>query len=156
HWPLAVTGIVYSYMTSAAMWQNLRARLPYLYDPWSEEMPKPPTMMHAMISISILLEVAAVLTGAIVGAAGRESIAIAQAVGYGISAIGVGFGVWSFLDGRGVSLRDVTRWRPEAVDAANKWWRDDGQSSLRLIRIVALGAVCGAALGLVAVGYSAM
>ena len=34
-WHIAVMGIVYSYVTAAAMWQNFRARLPYLYDPWS-------------------------------------------------------------------------------------------------------------------------
>jgi len=32
-WYVAVMGIVYSYLTAAAMWQNLRARLPYLFDP---------------------------------------------------------------------------------------------------------------------------
>jgi hypothetical protein len=40
-WQLAIMGIVYSYMTAAAMWQNLRARLPYLFDPWSETLPPP-------------------------------------------------------------------------------------------------------------------
>ena len=34
-WHLAIVGIVYSWITAAAMWENLRARLPYLYDPWS-------------------------------------------------------------------------------------------------------------------------
>ena len=58
-WTLAVAGIVYSVMTAAAMWQNFRARLPYLYDPWSETLPKPPTLMHAMIAISCLAEAAA-------------------------------------------------------------------------------------------------
>jgi len=40
---VAFTGIVYSAVTAAAMWQNLRARLPYLYDPWSERLPAAPT-----------------------------------------------------------------------------------------------------------------
>src|SRR5580704_15602401 len=61
-WHIAVMGIVYSYITAAAMWQNFRARLPYLYDPWSEELPPPPTLMHAMISISILVECGAIVT----------------------------------------------------------------------------------------------
>ena len=30
---LAVTGVVYSWVTAAAMWQNFRARLPFLFDP---------------------------------------------------------------------------------------------------------------------------
>ena len=38
---LAIIGIVYSYITAAAMWENFRARLPYLYDPWSEKLPRP-------------------------------------------------------------------------------------------------------------------
>lgn len=41
-WNLAVVGIFYSYMTAAAMWQNFRVRLPYLYDAWSEKLPPPP------------------------------------------------------------------------------------------------------------------
>ncbi len=41
-WNLAIVGIVFSWITAAAMWQNLRARLPYLYDPWSETLlPQP-------------------------------------------------------------------------------------------------------------------
>jgi hypothetical protein len=55
-WNIAVVGIVYSYITAAAMWQNFRARLPYLYDPWSEKLPPPPTLMHEMVAISILVE----------------------------------------------------------------------------------------------------
>ena len=35
-WALAAVGVVYSTLTAAGMWQNFRARLPYLYDPWSE------------------------------------------------------------------------------------------------------------------------
>ena len=66
-WPLAVIGIVYSYITAAAMWQNFRARLPYLYDPWSEKLPPPPTLMHAMIAISILVDAGALLTGVLAG-----------------------------------------------------------------------------------------
>src|SRR5215472_7467166 len=82
-WPIAVMGIVYSYITAAAMWENFRARLPYLYDPWSERVPPPPTLMHAMIAISILVEGGAVVTGIVMAAAGRENIAVAQAIAYG-------------------------------------------------------------------------
>jgi len=156
HWPLAIVGIVYSYITAAAMWQNLRARLPFLYDPWSEELPAPPTLMHAMISISILVEVGAVFTGTIVGIAGRENIAIAQAISYGIASIGVSIGVWSFLNGRNVSLKDAVRW-PAANNAeSGAWWRNDDESKIRLLRILALGGACGAVLGLFALGYTAI
>src|SRR5215471_8438186 len=87
HWPLAVVGIVYSYLTAAAMWQNLRARLPYLYDPWSERLPPPPTLMHAMIAISILVDGGAVVTGMLVVGVGPENVAIAQAVSYAICSV---------------------------------------------------------------------
>lgn len=155
HWPLAATGIVYSYITAAAMWQNLRARLPYLYDPWSETLPAPPTLMHAMISISILVEVGAVFTGIFAGLAGRENVAIAQTIAYAISAVGVSLGVWSFLGGRGVSLSQVTHW-PESRTEPEPWWRSDGPGKRKLAKLVALGGACGAALGLVAIGYTAI
>ena len=56
-WPIALAGVVYSWLTAAALWQNFRARLPYLFDPWSERLPPPPTLMHAMIAISAMTEV---------------------------------------------------------------------------------------------------
>ena len=113
-WHLAVIGIVYSYVTAAAMWENFRARLPYLYDPWSERLPPPPTLMHAMIAISILAEGGAVLTAMLIGflfLLGGGDIAVAQAISYGICAVMVSIGVSSFLSDRGVSLQDVWRWR---------------------------------------------
>jgi hypothetical protein len=113
-WPLAVTGIVYSYLTAAAMWENFRAHLPYLYDPWSETIPPPPTLMHAMISISILVEVGAVVTGTLSGlihlVTGSGNIAVAQAFSYAICSVGVFFGVSNFLENRGVYPREVWNW----------------------------------------------
>lgn len=41
-WHLAIVGVVYSWLTATAMWQNFRFRLPYLYDRWSEELPPAP------------------------------------------------------------------------------------------------------------------
>ena len=110
-WHIAVMGIIYSWITAAAMWQNFRARLPYLYDPWSEALPPPPTLMHAMISISILVECGAVVTGILLVIAGPQNIAIAQAIAYGICSVAVSLGVISFLGERNVSLQDVIRWR---------------------------------------------
>src|SRR5205814_10196846 len=43
NWHLATIGVVFSSLTAAAMWQNLRARLPYLFDRWSEKLPPAPT-----------------------------------------------------------------------------------------------------------------
>lgn len=154
-WPLAIVGIVYSYITAAAMWQNLRARLPFLYDPWSEKLPPPPTLMHAMISISILVEIGAVFTGIIVAFAGRDSVAVAQAISYGICAAIVSCGVWHFLDERGVSLRDVLHW-PAAAEGQGEsqaWWRSDGSWISTYFRLPLLGAAGGVILGLFARGY---
>src|SRR5262249_61314725 len=109
-WHIAVMGIVYSYITAAAMWQNFRPRLPFLYDPWSEKLPLPPTLMHAMIAISILVEAGAVLTGLTLLIVGRENAALAQAISYGICAVLVSFGMSHFLSERDVPARQVWRW----------------------------------------------
>ena len=154
-WHIAIMGIVYSYLTAAAMWQNFRARLPFLYDPWSETLPPPPTLMHAMIAISILVEGGAVVTGIILGLAGRENIAVAQAISYGICAVVVSFGVDQFLGNRGVLLRDVCYW-PEAAAAEGKsqpWWRGDREGIGKFFSLALLGAGGGVALGLLAHGY---
>src|SRR6266511_3913649 len=55
-WQIAIMGIVYSWLTAAALWQNFRARLPFLYDPWSEKPPPPPTLMHAMVAVTAMVE----------------------------------------------------------------------------------------------------
>jgi membrane protease YdiL (CAAX protease family) len=154
-WHIAIMGIVYSYITAAAMWQNFRARLPYLYDPWSEKLPPPPTLMHAMIAISILVEGGAVLTGIVMAIAGRENIAVVQAISYGICAVIVSISVSTFLENRGVSGRDVWCWRVEPGVELQSWWRYDGTWS-RLISLLLLGAAAGLVLGLFAVGYLAV
>ena len=157
-WPLAIVGIVYSYITDAAMWQNLRARLPFLYDPWSERLPPPPTLMHAMISISILVELGAVFTGIIAAFAGRENIAVAQAISYGLCAMIVSIGVWNFLNERGVSLQEVLHWpaAPQAPGTSQPWWRADGSRLATYLRLPLLGAIGGVILGLFARGYLAV
>lgn len=155
-WHLAVVGIVYSYLTAAAMWQNFRARLPFLYDPWSEKVPEPPTLMHAMISISILIECAAVLMGIASAFTGQEGLAAAQAVGYATSAIAVSIGVSRFLDGRGVAGQEVWNW-PKAGETATamaKWW--EGEQLRKLIPWLVVGATGGVALGLFAHGNEAV
>lgn len=157
-WHLAVIGIVYSYLTAAAMWENFRARLPYLYDPWSERLPPPPTLMHAMIAISILVEVGAIVTGILVASTGREYVAVGQAVGYGICAVGVSIGVSIFLNERGVSSQDVWRWRtsPPAQVISNAWWRINALLKGALLPSLFAGAVGGLTLGLFAHGYIAV
>lgn len=156
-WPIAVMGIVYSYLTAAAMWEDFRSRLPYLYDPWSERVPPPPTLMHAMIAISILVEGGAVITGIVVAVAGKENIAVAQAIAYGICAVLVFIGMSQFLRNREVSHQDVWRWPAGVGASANgkNWWHDDGSGRGMLARLLPLGALGGLVLGLFAMGYMA-
>jgi membrane protease YdiL (CAAX protease family) len=150
-WQIAIMGIVYSYLTAAAMWQNFRARLPYLYDPWSEKLPPPPTLMHAMIAISILVEGGAVLTGLAMIPFGAKNIAVVQSVVYCVCAVVVSIVMAGFLANRDVSARSVWFWEDGADDAPRKsWLADIGFSSLLI------GALGGVALGLFAHGYLAI
>ncbi|HEY4355838.1 MAG TPA: CPBP family intramembrane glutamic endopeptidase [Acidobacteriaceae bacterium] len=161
-WNLAIVGIVYSYMTAAAMWQNFRARLPYLFDPWSEELPKAPTMMHAMVSISVLLEVAAVLTGALIGLLGKDSAAIALAAAYALSAIGVSIGVSIFLTNRSVRPAEIWYWagprdtESEPQGTLLPGWLGSGPIDRTLPGALLMGAAGGVVLGLLAHGYTAI
>lgn len=157
-WHIAVMGIVYSWVTAAAMWENFRARLPYLYDPWSETLPPPPTVMHAMVAISILVEGGAVVTGIFLVAAGRDSIAIMQAMGYGICAVAVCIGTSIFLSNRDVSAGDVWFWPPKVPAQAkpDAWWRVDGSRKTTFLSALLAGATGGLLLGLFARGYIAV
>jgi membrane protease YdiL (CAAX protease family) len=157
-WHIAVMGIVYSWVTAAAMWQNFRARLPFLYDPWSEKIPPPPTIMHAMISISILVEGGAIATGIVMALAGKGNIAVAQTMAYGSCAVIVSLGVAKFLADRGVGSGEVWCWRnivnPDRE--TNIWWSGDGTRRGRFVVSLAVGALAGLVLGLLARGYMAI
>ena len=157
-WNIAVVGIVYSYLTAAAVWQNFRARLPYLYDPWSEELPHPPTLMHAMVSISLLVEAAAVLTGILLAIMGRANAAIAQAASYGLGAIGVSFGVANFLSNRGVHAEEVLYWAEDSPGERRQLpaWLGSGPAERSFPLALLLGLCGGLALGLFAHGYTAI
>ena len=161
-WHIAVMGIVYSYITAAAIWQNFRARLPFLYDPWSEELPPPPTLMHAMIAISILVESGAVVAGILLGIFGRENIAIAQAMGYCVCSAIVAFGTVTFLDNRGVSIHEVLNWpRSESTPRSSTatetpWWRTLISGETALVPSLLAGVAGGLLLGLFAHGYLAV
>jgi membrane protease YdiL (CAAX protease family) len=156
-WHLAFIGIVYSYLTAAAMWQNFRARLPYLYDPWSETLPPPPTLMHAMIAISILVDGGAVVTAILALAAGPENVALAQAVSYAVCAVVVSIGATSFLRGRGVPPEEVWRWRPSASahETQEPGRRADSFRNSEFFFSLP-GAAGGLVLGLLAHGYTAL
>jgi len=156
-WHLAVIGIVFSWLTAAAMWQNFRARLPFLFDPWSEEPPPAPTLMHAMVAISILIELAAVLAGGFAGLAGQQYVGVALSFGYVISAVVVCVGTEMFLRGRGVDLGDVIQWQSPGANPpdAVAWWRDRSEAA-QILRGLLMGAVCGLSIGLLARGYEGL
>lgn len=149
-WQVAFTGIVFSTLSAAAMWQNFRARLPYLHDPWSARPPTPPTLMHAMIAITLLVEIGAVLGGIALAVAGTGFAAIAWTLGYGLAATGVALGVARFLARRDVPARAVWCWtRGSTPD--NRTPANPGTASLRAwIAALAVAALLGVALGLLA------
>jgi membrane protease YdiL (CAAX protease family) len=155
-WQLAVVGIVYSYITAAAMWENFRARLPYLYDPWSEKLPPAPTLTHAMIAISVLVEAGAVFTGLVIAFAGRENIAVAQAVGYALCAVVVSIGVWNFLGNHDVSWRDIWFWQPPGSTEDSLPSRLRSYFSRKSLLAFLAGGAGGIVLGLLARGYLAI
>jgi membrane protease YdiL (CAAX protease family) len=154
-WNLAIVGIVYSWITAAAMWENLRARLPFLYDPWSERLPEPPTLMHAMVSISILIECAALITGFIYAIGGKDSLGPAQGIGYAVCAVGVSIGVSNFLSDRGVSPARIWCWRDEEPDpdGEESWARRYLAADLHQVRWLFIGVGGGVLLGLAAHVY---
>jgi len=154
-WNLAIVGIVYSWITGEAMWENLSARLPYLYDPWSESLPPPPTLMHAMVAISIMVECASILTALILAAGGQDAIGVAQTIGYAACAVGVSLGMTHFLGERGVDPVQVWCWRdaspPDAPEESliYRYVAADRQD----VRWLVYGVGAGVLLGLLAHFY---
>jgi len=157
-WELAVIGIVYSWLTAAAMWENFRARLPFLFDPWSEKVPPPPTLMHAMIAISVLVEGGAVLTGiclALFSYLGAGAIAVSQAIAFGTVAIIVSVVVSGMLESRGVPPKKVWCWTTENRPDHKRlwWWSGDGKRDRRFLASLGIGVLSGLLFALVAKGY---
>lgn len=108
-----------------------------------------------MVSISILVECAAVVTAIVHGFGGRESLGVALSIGYAICAVGVWIGVDNFLMKRGVAPDQIWGWRDEQPSSEQRepWIRrylvaDDGAW-----RWLSLGLVGGALLGVLAHGY---
>jgi membrane protease YdiL (CAAX protease family) len=148
-WGLAIAGIVYSQLTSAAMWQNFRHRLPFLMDPWSATLPPAPTLLHAMVAISTMIEAISVLSGLVLSTGGGKVIISVTAIIYGLCAIVTAIGVSNFLAGRGVAQRDIWLWssgerKPCPLLALNL------SGKLQVILLIAAGAALGAVLGLAA------
>ena len=144
-WHLALVGVVYSWVTAAAMWQHFRERLPYLFDPWSEKLPKPPTLMNAMVAILGMTEVVAVVSGIAVVAGGKDSPYLwkARAITYLVVGVVTWLVTRSWLARREVSDREIWHWPRETVDRSSTVW------------ILAAQSVFGAVLlGLAAHFYS--
>ncbi len=155
-WNLVVMGVVYSAVTAAAMWQNFRARLPYLYDPWSEVLPPPPTLMHAMIGISALVEVGALITGGLLAFFARGQIAVAQAAIYGACAAVVSLWMAVFLRRRGVPHGEIWNWREPGGQKPAAWWHlaQPGRPGLAVSLLTA--TALGVGLGGAGRGYTAL
>lgn len=152
-WHIALMGIAYSVMTAAAIWENFRARLPYLFDPWSEKLPQPPTLMHAMIAISVLVEGGAVLTGIALAIVGRENIAVAQPAVYGVFALIIAKAVAKFLYDRGVPHFGIWNWEN---NSPKPWWCGNGSRAGLVLSSLLLGTAGGLGLGFLAQGYLAL
>lgn len=115
-WTLACAGVVFSWMTSAAMWQNLRARLPFLFDPWSERLPPPPTVLHGMVAISAAQEVMALATVFLLLVVGPDHLWVAMTIAYGLAAIVVAWVLTVWLARRGVRARSIWRWSDAPIE----------------------------------------
>jgi membrane protease YdiL (CAAX protease family) len=141
-WHLAVVGVVFSGLTAAAMWQNFNARLPFLFDPWSETLLPPPTLTQAMIAISAQIDLAVAVTAAVVmvGFHDGKVLPSLQVLIYGSVAAGVALVTARVLKARGLRLGEVWIWGSHA-------------GMPRRLAQVAAGAAAGVALGALAAAY---
>ncbi|MFO0982902.1 MAG: CPBP family intramembrane glutamic endopeptidase [Planctomycetota bacterium] len=154
NWHLAALGVVFSSLSSAAMWQNFRARIPFLFDPWSEKLPPAPTLMHAMIAIVAMVDGMGVVALLLMLFLGQSARALAVTAAYGLVGLATWWVMRTFLKSRGVAPAAVWRWQDH--DAARLVGRvpllDRIDWSRRSPAIAAafLGAV---AMALLASGY---
>jgi membrane protease YdiL (CAAX protease family) len=139
-WHVAIMGIVFSSLVAVAMWQNLRARLPYLFDRWSEQPVPAPSLLHATVGIALLVECIAVFTGLAGALGGASGLWLARALGYGIAGLFGCVFMQSFLSGRGVDVNDILTWAGERRRIAFR----EG---------LVVGACAGAGLAVLAAGY---
>jgi membrane protease YdiL (CAAX protease family) len=136
-WHLLFVGVVYSWVTAAAMWQNLRARLPFLFDPWSEKLPPPPTVMHAMVAILGMTEVIALVSGITIFAVGPDRLWMARFIAYAATSLLTWIIMNQWLRRRGVPSGEVWFWRTPGR----------GLAMGTKLSSLALGAWCGLLLG---------
>jgi membrane protease YdiL (CAAX protease family) len=154
-WSLAVAGVAFSTMTAAAMWQNFRYRLPFLYDPWSQTLPPAPTLLHAMIAIAGMLEAISLFSAFAVAKFGAAHVAAINAGLYGLCAIAASAAVVWFLRARGIVWADVWLWRDKWPEL-RPFRQLDAAGRGRALLWLAFGAGIGLALGLAAHVYLAL
>lgn len=144
NWHLAILGVVFSALTSAAMWQNFRARLPFLFDPWSEKMPQPPTLMHSMIAVAVMSEAIALVSIPILLFVGIENAWTARTIAYAVVALVTFIIMDSWLSGHGVPTKHIIRWEERAHRSG----------PIPMLCSYGGATVIAVALGLAAVGYT--
>lgn len=151
-WHVAFMGLVFTALVSAALWQDLRSRLPYLFDPWSEESPQAPTLLHAIIAIVVVVEVVGIVASVCYGVGGDTALAWGRTISYGVVALFAFWIVQGFLRDMDISLSDITRW-PDVAGRAR--WLDISQAgwNARTILVTAGLGVAGGLLGALAHGY---
>ena len=116
-WHVAIIGVVFSALSAIAMWQGLRTRLPYLFDPWSEPLPQPPTLMQAMVSIVVMVECLGIATALATAMGTAEQLWLTRAIGYALVGSVGWFLMQDFLSLREVLARDIWIWdnKPHSV-----------------------------------------
>jgi membrane protease YdiL (CAAX protease family) len=147
NWHLAVIGVVFSSLTAAAMWENLRARLPYLFDEWSEKLPPAPTLLHSMVAIAATVEGIGFITGMFAALGDAHTVAVARAIGYGLGSAITFVLVQNFLIKRGAAPGSMWVWQSKPTAVRSKL------SAPRWLLIIAAGALVGALLGFIAIVY---
>lgn len=109
-WHVAAIGLVFSVVTSVTMWQSLRARLPYLFDPWSEKLPRPPSLLHSVVGIAIMVELVGLATAISTGYGGEAAMWKTRSIAYGAVGLLTMLTMWNFLHDRAVYPSDIWRW----------------------------------------------
>jgi membrane protease YdiL (CAAX protease family) len=99
--------------------------------------------MHGMVAISVMLELVAVALGICLLVFGVDNAQAAQAIAYGVVGLGTWVAVDRWLAGRGVSALAIWEW--QGPPAAR-----------RVLGGAAVALGLGAALGLLAVGYTSL
>lgn len=140
-WHVAIMGVVFSSLVAVAMWQGLRARLPYLFDPWSEKSVPAPTLLHATVGIALMGEVVGLATGLASALGNPATLWLMRALVYGVVGTIACLVMQSFLSERNVHWRDVVEWPAHGM-------------RLPLGQGVTLGALLGGVTALGALGYS--